>query len=352
MSVQLREIVENFPELVTLVRGSGEYLVEELHAPSEGSPKNLIFVANRLHLKEALKSKGAAWVVHKDLLEEVPKSVPVLLSSPNVQLSMSSIGRRFFPLNRHFQPIKGPKIHPSAQIAASAKVGAGCTIGPGVVIGEGCEIGENCIFGANVVIEPDVKIGAGSHIHPLVFIGHSCELGKECEIHPNTTIGSEGFGYARDDKFGQHRITHYGKVILEDRVHIGANVSLDRGTYLDSRIGSGTKIDNHCHFGHNFVIGKNSLITAGLISAGSVTVGDYCVFGGRTTINGHIEIASKTQVSAISVVSKPIEKGGEYGGFPLQPLRDTLKTRAAMRHLPEMLANIKKILKHLGLESE
>ncbi len=202
------------------------------------------------------------------------------------------------------------------------------------------------------MIEPDVKIGRRSHLHPLVFIGHSCILGEECEIHPNTTIGSEGFGYAADEKFNQYRITHYGKVILEDRVHIGANVSLDRGTFLDSRVGSGTKIDNHCHFGHNFVIGKNSLITAGMISAGSVTVGDYCVFGGRTTISGHLEIASKSHISGMSVVTKSIEEGGEYGGFPLQKLRDTLKTRAALRHLPEIQESVKKILKHLGLESK
>jgi len=350
MSVQLREIVENFPKLLTLVRGSSNFTVAELQAPSTGNAKSLIFIANALHLKEAKESQGVAWVVHKDLVNSVPESVPIVLSSPNVQLAMSSVGVKFFPLTRHFQPIEGPKIHPSAHIAKSAKIGAGCIIGPGVTIGEDVELGEGCILGANCVIEPDVKIGARTHLHPLVFIGHSCVIGKECEVHPNSTIGSEGFGYSRDEAFNQYRITHYGKVILEDRVHIGANVSLDRGTFLDSRIGAGTKIDNHCHLGHNFVIGKNCLVTAGFIAAGSVTIGDYCAFGGRTSVTGHLDIVSKVQISGLSGVSKSIDKPGEYGGFPLQPLRDSIKSRAAIRHLPELLSNVRKIMKHLGLE--
>lgn len=352
MSVHIGEIVENFPDLLRLERGPKETPISALKAPPEAKTEHLIFVTNRQHLKEARESQAGAWIVHKDLLADVPAHVRVVISSPNVQLAMASVGRKHFPQTRHFVPVQGPKIHPSAQISTKASVASDCIVGPGAVIGDDCVIGAGAIIGANAVIEPGVKIGKRTHIHPLVFIGHGCEIGDDCEIKPNTTIGGEGFGYAQDAQFNSHRITHYGRVILEDRVHIGANVQIDRGTFLDSRIGAGAKIDNHCHFGHNIQIGKNTIITGGMITAGSTSIGSYCVFGGRTTISGHLSIADKTQVSGLSGISKSITKPGEYGGFPLQDLKGALKTRVAIRQLPKMIRQVRQIMQHLGLKTE
>lgn len=350
MPVHLREIVENFPDLLKAVRVAAGAQVTALRAAANADETSLIFVGSKPHLREALDSKSRSWVVHTDLLGEVPDRVTNLLSTKNVQFAMAAIGKRHFPQVAHHHAIEGDRIHASAQIAATAKLGAGCTIGPGAVISEGCVVAEGCVVGANSVLERGVKLGARTHIHPLVFIGHGCELGADCEVKPNTTIGGEGYGYATDEKFNHHRLTHYGRVIIEDRVHIGSGVQIDRGTFLDSQIGAGTKIDNHCHFGHNIQIGRGTIITAGMITAGSVKIGSYCVFGGRTTIAGHISIGDKVQVSGASVVQKNLDQPGEYGGFPLQELRSALKSRAIIRHLPEMQRQLKKILAHLHLE--
>ncbi len=352
MSVRIYEILENLTDLIHLERGSKDYLIQALSASQQASENALIFVSSPTHLKEALKSSAQAWVVHNKLISQVPDSIPVVLSSPNVQLVMALIGKKFFPITKNRQPISGPRIHERAQIADSAKIGEDCIIGPGAVIGDRCCVGPRTVIGANAVLEPDVKIGEDCHIHPLVFIGHSCELGHRCEIHPNTTIGSEGYGYAQDNAFNHYRITHYGRVIIEDDVHIGAGVQIDRGTFLDSRIGSGTKIDNHCHFGHNIQIGKNSLITGGMITAGSARLGSYCVFGGRTTIAGHLEICDKVQIGGLSGITKSISQPGEYGGHPLQPIKNELRTRAAIKELPKLVQQIRQILKHLGLDKD
>lgn len=352
MSVQIQRIVENFPDLVSLVRGSGQTAVSDMRAPENATAESLIFVGSNEHFHSAQSTSATAWVVSQALLNSVPEHVKTVLVSPCVQLSMALIAKRFFPVTRAHQPIRGEKVHPNAVIANSAKIGADCVIGPGAMIGEECQIGEACIIGANAVIEPGVKIGARTHIYPLVFIGHSCEIGAECEIHPHSTIGTEGYGYAQDKQFNHYRITHFGRVIIEDRVHIGAGVQIDRGTFLDSRIGSGTKIDNHCHFGHNIQIGKNTLITGGMITAGSVTIGSYCVFGGRTTIKGHIEVGDKVQVAGLSGIGKSIDKPGEYGGFPLQDIHGEMRTRATLKNLPEIQKQVRRILKHLGLKSE
>lgn len=350
MSVRIGDILEKFPDLLTLVKGSPETRIKSIKAVSNAAEGDLIFVFSAKNLKESVETQSRNWVVHKDLTTQLPPSVTTALASSNPQLAMARLAKQFFPQTAHFSPIRGAKIHASAQVSPTARLGADCIVGPGAVIGDDCLVGANSIIGANSVLEPKVKVGERTHIHPLVFVGHSCEIGNDCEIHPNTTIGSEGFGYAYDTTYTATRMTHYGRVILEDGVHIGAGVQIDRGTFLDSRIGANTKIDNHSHFAHNIEIGRNTIIPAGMITAGSARIGNYCVFGGRVTVGGHLEIPDKTKVSAVSVIGKTIAKAGEYGGFPLQEISETLKTRVAMRHLPELVKQVRQLVKHLGLK--
>ncbi len=350
MAVHVSDLITKFPELLKLVRGPMDHPIPALKDAQNATSADLIFVFSPKHLKEALNTQSQTWVVHKDLIDQVPQNVTTVLASPNVQLAMARIAKNFFAQNAHRIPIQGPKIHPAAQISKTARVGANCVIGPGAVVGDLCELAEDVIIGPNAVLEPGVKIGPRTHIYPLVFIGRECEVGADCEIHPNTTIGSDGFGYAYDATYKPERLTHYGRVIIEDRVHIGAGVQIDRGTYLDSRIGADTKIDNQSHFGHNIEIGRNVIIPGGMVAAGSARIGNYVMFGGRVTVGGHLDIPDKTKVSAVSVVGKTIEKPGDYGGFPLQEIGEALKTRAALRHLPEMVRQLRQILKHLNLK--
>ena len=178
-------------------------------------------------------------------------------------------------------------------------------------------------------------------------------MGNRCEVKPQSSIGSDGFGYSHDEKGNHYRLPHYGPTIIEDDVHIGANVSLDRGTYDPSFIGMGTKIDNHCHLGHNVKIGRNCLITAGFISAGTVVVGDNCIFGGRASLNGGITITDNCLFGALSGITKDIPKSGKYAGYPAVDFKDSLRVQISMTKLPELRAKVAKIVKHLGLsESE
>ncbi len=349
--VTLQDLLTQCPKLLTPHRADPSFTLQRLHAAKGAAKQDLIFVSSKIHLQEAAQSSALTWVVSKDLVDQVPDSVPHVLVSSNVQLAMAQIGKLFFPQRDHFIPIGNEPIHPSAQIAATAELGENCIIGPGAVISHGVKIGAHAIIGANAVLETNVIVGDRTHIHPLVFIGHGCVVGNDCEILPNTTIGSEGYGYAQDEKFQHHRLTHYGRVVIEDYVHIGAGVQIDRGTFLDSRIGKGTKIDNHCHFGHNIQIGQNTLITGGMITAGSVTIGSYCIFGGRTTIKGHITICDRARFGGLSAISKSVTKPGEYGGHPLQEIAHDMRIRATLKTLPDMSKQLKRVLKHLGMGS-
>lgn len=354
MSIVVRDILERFSQLLKLESGDGSTPCIGLSAPSIAAPKQMIFIADAKHLDEAQNTKSKIWVVHKNLLSRLTDrpSDLLLISSGQVQLAMALIGKTFFAQKLNKVPFGEMLIHPSSVVDASAQLGEGVIVGPNATIGAGAKIGAHTIIGANTTIEAQVEIGRGTHIHPQVYIAYLCRIGDECEIHPQTSIGTEGFGYVHDQQGHHHRLTHYGRVVIGDRVHIGAGVQIDRGTFLDSVIGSDTIIDNHCHFGHNIRIGSGNIITGGMITAGSVTIGDRCVFGGRTTIAGHLTIASGCQFAGLSGINSSIEKPGQYGGYPPQPLKDSLKAIASLPHLPKIRRNLNRVLKHLGLETE
>lgn len=353
MAVQLGTILNRFPELLKLQQGTPSLPIEKLQAAHLAAASDMIFVSDAKHLNDAKRGQSQIWVVQTKLLESIAEPLPEnLVLSPNPYLAMALVAKAFFPLKPGVVPVDGKEIHPTAIISSSAKVGRNVKIGPGAVISDACHISDDAIIGANCVLEPNVKIGERTHIHPLVFIAHSCEVGADCEIKPHSTIGGEGFGFAHDNKGHHHRITHYGRVIIEDRVHIGASVQIDRGTFDDSRIGAGTKIDNHSHFGHNIRIGQDTILVGGQLVAGSVSIGSNCIFGGRVNIAGHLDIVDGVQLMATSSVGKSIEKPGQYGGLPIQSASDAMKTRAALPLVPKLRKQVIRILKKLEMEEE
>src|SRR5258708_2556940 len=123
MAIQVRRIVENFPELMSLRRGSGEASVPELRAPENATAASLIFASDLEHLKAAEQGPAKTWVVNKPLEDRVPSHVETLIVSPNPHLSMALVARKFFPQERHHQIIEGEKVHPRAVISPTAKIG-------------------------------------------------------------------------------------------------------------------------------------------------------------------------------------------------------------------------------------
>lgn len=352
MPVSLEQITERFSSLLQPVRGNLKLQIEGLSIPQKATSNTLIFVGDRKHLEETKGTQAQAWVVNASLTASLPDHPPVLLTTQQVSLAMALIGRAFFAPELSKNSFQSPSIHPSAVIDPSAELGRDVLIGPHCAIGPRVKIGAGTVIGANTTLEAEVEIGLHCHIHSQVYLGPRTRLGKECEIHPHTAIGMEGFGYATDQVGHHHRLVHFGRVVIGDRVHIGANVSIDRGTFDDSVIGDGTIIDNHCHFAHNVKIGKGTVITAGFIAAGSTQIGDYCVFGGRSSVSGHLKIASQAQFAGLSGVQQSVETGGKYGGFPLQPLNQSLKTLKSLPHVPRMRRQLARVMKHLGLQDD
>lgn len=352
MTVTVSEIVERFPTLLRLLRGDGATECSRPRAPNAPQTGCILFLNQRRLIPDAVSGPASVLVVSDadvdhDALGAAPQT---LLQSPSPELALARVAETFFPVTTDLRAFDGERIHSSAVISESASIASDAIVGPNAVIGSNVQIGPACIIGANSTVEADAVIGEGSHIHANVFVAHGTIIGKNCEIHPMTSLGTEGYGYAHDEKFNHYRHVHYGRLVIEDDVHLGACVTVDRGHFTDAVIGRGTKIDNHCHVGHNNQIGKNCLLTGGCMTAGSVTIGDNNVFGGRSSITDHVTIGDNMQFAGASAVLKDIdEPGGQFGGHPLQPVRDYLKSYASIAQLPQIRKDVARIMRKLGM---
>jgi UDP-3-O-[3-hydroxymyristoyl] glucosamine N-acyltransferase len=239
--------------------------------------------------------------------------------------------------------------HPTAVVHPDAVIGEGVHLGPYCVIGAGAIIGDGCMIGAHAVIENDARIGERTILHPQVFIGAACEVGDDCEIHPHTSIGSDGFGYAVDVDGRPRKISHLGNVKIGDCVEIGSNCAVDRATLTSTYIRSGTKLDNICHIAHNCDLGENGFFTAGFMMGGSTKIGRQFVTGGNTVVTAHITLGDNITLSGRSSVTSDVPDAGAYGGYPLQPLKEAMKTAVNIGHLNEIRRNLNRVMKRLRL---
>jgi UDP-3-O-[3-hydroxymyristoyl] glucosamine N-acyltransferase len=341
MPFSLRSLKERIPQAE--IEGDEGITVAFVSSSEDSLAQSLCLAADEKQFARALQGQARAFVVPAALKNRLPPLPPeaAVLFVPNHALAHARLAEVMH--GRYPGHEAKASVHPSAVISGTASLGKNVRVGPNVCIGENVKIGDDVFIGANSVIEDDAKIGIRTHIWPHVFIGRACIVGDDCHIHPNATIGSEGFGFGHDEKGQHHRIPQLGNVVIESRVEIGAGTAVDRATFGSTFIGEGTKIDNLVHIAHNVRIGRNCLLTAGFKIAGSSVVGDNVVIGGGVLVTDHVEICSGVRLAARSGVNNNITAPGEYGGHPLQPLRDYLKTTVTLAHLTEMRKTLKKL---------
>jgi len=347
-AVNIDTILEKFPGLVAWHSGDKSATA---HSPcSSASParNGLCFCPDQQELENCF-SQGVSILVVPPSLAENAKALnsgtSAVLISDELQVAMAKLNTEFFLPQWGRTQFNEDRIHPSAVIHPSARLHESVVVYPNAVIGPDVIIEEQTVIGANTTLEGNITIGKRCFIKSNVFVGHSVQVGDDCRIEPQSSVGTDGYGYG-SEKNGQHFAKpHFGKVIFEDRVEIGCGVYVDRGTFDDTIIGEGTKIDNYCHIAHNTTIGKNCLILAGFITAGSSTFGDNCVFAGRVGVNGHVTVCDNVTVGPVSVITKNVTRPGMYGGFPLVPYKVYIKNQASSASLYDMRKSVNKLLK-------
>ena len=305
--------------------GDPNILINSVASLESAHQNSISFFNNSKYLDLLKNTKAAVVIVNR---ESLPSRAGAFIVIDNPYLYFAKVSQLLNP-----SKILKKEIHKSAIIHPSCKLGQEIYIGPNVVIEENVTVDDGVIIHAGSMIEADSVIGNASVIHSRVVIKVNTIIGKNCTLYAGCVIGSDGFGYAKDD--GKWlAIPQIGRVILGDNVDIGSNSTIDRGALDDTIISSGVKIDNLVQIGHNCMIGENTIIAGCVGIAGSAKVGKNCAIGGAAMILGHLSITDNVTISPGSMITRSIKASGTYTALmPFQDHEAWLKTAAKIRRL-------------------
>ncbi|APB40993.1 UDP-3-O-(3-hydroxymyristoyl)glucosamine N-acyltransferase [Campylobacter jejuni] len=302
-------------EFLSLEYKGEDIEISALNSLLKANFTELTYCDGEKNTKDIPHTGAAAILVSKEYENLVPKDTKALITqSPH--LSFAFLSKLFV------KPLISTAKEKVQNIAKSAR------IMPNVYIGDNVNIGENVIIMAGAYIGDNVSIGDESIIHPNVVIYNDTKIGKKCHLLANCVIGSDGFGYAHNKNGEHYKIYHNGNVVLEDFVEVGACTTIDRAVFDSTIIKAGTKVDNLVQIGHNCNIGQNCIIVAQTGISGSSELGRNVIMGGQSATSGHLKIGDFSTIAARGGVSKNLEGGRVYGGFPIMLQKDWLKLQA------------------------
>ncbi len=268
---------------------------------------DITFLANPKYLSQIKDTKASAIFLNDGTA--IDRNDIAVLRAKDSYLAYTRSMHLFFPAKKI-----APFIHPTAVIDKSANVAENVEIHANAVIGAGCAIASGVLIMPNATIYNNVTIGENSIIHSGVSIRENCEIGCRCVIQNNSTIGSDGFGYARDENKHWLKIPQTGRVVLEDDVEIGANTAIDCASVGETRIKRGAKIDNLVQIGHSCIVDEDALICGQVGLAGSSHIGKRVILAGQAGIAGHLKVGDDAIVTAQAAAAHDVPEGKMIGG--------------------------------------
>jgi len=315
------------------VRGDGAVDVVRVRGIDDAGPGDLTFVSNARYVRRLSTTRATAVIVSPD----VSTPLPSLLSRNPYLAFARAVGAL------HPSPRPEPGVHPSALVDATAILGAGVHVGPFAVVGKGARIGARTVLHPHVVVYPGVEIGDDCVLHSGVQVREACRLGSGVVVQNGAVIGSDGFGFAKDDAGRYEKIPQIGVVVIGDDVEIGALVAVDRAALGETRIGRGTKIDNLVQVGHSVSIGADTVLAGQVGIAGSTKVGDRVTLAGQVGVAGHLTIGDGVIATAQTGIPSDVPPGKIVSGYPAIDNRGWLKSSAVFAKLPELQKRLREL---------
>jgi UDP-3-O-[3-hydroxymyristoyl] glucosamine N-acyltransferase len=304
---------------------------------TEAKPDELSFISSE-SFAEQLNATRAAGVIMAKKLRLPPPADKQVLVVEDTDLAVAKVLELFAP----------PTPRPPAGVDATARVAKSATLGDAVAVGAGACVGERSRIGARTVLHPgvyvgdDVTIGDDCVLYPNVVVRERITLGHRVIIHASSVLGTDGFGY-RWDGTKHAKVPQIGTVVVEDDVEIGSCVCVDRAKFAATRIGRGTKIDNLVQIAHNVQVGPHCIIVAHVGIAGSAKLGAGVVLGGQVAIRDHVTLGDGVMVAATSAIAEDVPPKSFMSGTPALPHRQSLREQAAMRRLPDLVVQVRKL---------
>lgn len=319
------------------LRGDRAICVDGLSTLKNALPGKLSFLSNPRYVSQLADCKASAVILDPEF-SDACQSAQLLSRSPYVMYAQ--VSQLFLP-----ERTLATGIHPTAHVHPSAVLGVGVTVGVNAVIEADVVIEDDVTIGAGTVIGNRSRVGSNSTLFANVTVYHDVTIGKNAVIHSSVVLGADGFGFAFDGR-QSIKIAQLGGVLIGDDVEIGAGSTVDRGALDDTVIEQGVKIDNQVQIAHNCVIGAHTIICGCSAIAGSTTIGKYCTIGGGVGVIGHLRIADKVMISAMSLVSQSIPEAGIYSsGTGLLESKEWKRNIVRFRQLDDMAKRLRELEK-------
>jgi UDP-3-O-[3-hydroxymyristoyl] glucosamine N-acyltransferase len=331
-------------ELDLTVRGAAE--------PAAAGPDQLALAMDPRYGEGIAKGRARAAVVWPGA-DWQGMGLKAAIFAPRGRLAMAGLTRLMDQ-----GPAIAAGVHALAVVDPSARLGEGAAVGPFVTIGAAVVIGPGARIASHVSIAEGARIGAEALILQGARIGARVTIGARFICQPGAVIGADGFSFVTPEKSGVEeiretlgsradikdqswtRIHSLGAVTIGDDVEIGANVCIDRGTIRDTVIGSGTKLDNLVHIGHNVQVGRDCLLCGQVGIAGSARIGDRVVMGGQCGVNDNIFVGDDVICGGATKIFTNAPAGRVLLGYPAVKMETHVEIQKALRRLPRLAARV------------
>jgi UDP-3-O-[3-hydroxymyristoyl] glucosamine N-acyltransferase len=333
------KLAELARELQCECRGDAEAEITGVAGIEDAGPEHVTFVANPKYAGLAKTTKAGAVLVGSDF----PEITAATLRTKNPYLAFARAVEIFYQ-----PPVYAPGVHAMAAIDPTAKIGQNAHIGAFAAIGPDVIIGDDAIILPHVVIYPGVQVGDRFFAHAHSVVREHCRLGNDVVLQNGAIVGSDGFGFAKDDEGRWHKILQSGPAILGDRVEVQTNSCIDRASVGETRIGDGVKIDNLVQVGHGSSVEENSLLCSQVGLAGSSEIGKNVILAGQVGVAGHCRIGDGVIMTAQAGVSHDVPPGKIISGSPAFDNRQWLKSTALFSRLPDLIKQLQRREKSLG----
>ena len=307
--------------------GDGTIDIQAVAGIEDAGPGTVTFLANPKYEKTLAHTRASAVI----LTERAPAAPCAMLRTPEPYLAFARAVRLFAPDQR-----PAPGVHALAAVAGDARVGRDASIGAFVAVGEGARIGDRTVIYPNVTIGPGASIGNDCVIHSNVAVRERVTIGDRVILQNGVVVGGDGYGFVRRADGTHEKIPQVATVVIEDDVELGANTTVDRPAVGETRIKTGTKIDNLVQVAHGVVVGRNVLMAAQVGIAGSTEIGDDVIFGGQVGVGGHLSIGRGAVAVGQSGVTNSLDPGAFVAGYPAIDNREWRKASVVFRRLPEL----------------
>ena len=334
--MKLGEIAE---KLGCQLEGDASIEITDVAGIEEAQAGELTFFTNRKYRPALETTRASAILVARD---EGPLRIAALRSA-NPYLDFARAIELFHPA-----PHYAPGVHQTAVVAKTAKIGSGAHIGPYCFVDEDVEIGRNAVLHSFVSVYRGARIGDDFFAHAHACVRERCRIGNRVLLQNGVVVGSDGFGFARQEDGHWYKMRQAGITIIGDDVEIQAHSAIDRATVGETKVGRGTKIDNLVQVGHGCQVGEDTLLCGHTGLAGSTHVGNRCILAGRVGTAGHLTIGDGAILTAQSGVPTDVPAGAIYSGYPAMESLAWRKSVAVFNRLPELQKELRELRKEVA----